>query len=80
MTWCPICECLELFGVGENVRTFLIGSIANWKLELTSCWELLGDIEVRSGIFQGESLSPLFNICPVYNTTDFDPGRDKGMS
>ena len=42
MIWCPICECLELFGVAENVRTFLIGNIANWKLELTSCGELLG--------------------------------------
>ena len=55
-----------MFGVAENVSTFLIGSMANWKLELTSCGQSLGDVDVRRGIFQGDSLSPLlFVLCMI---------------
>lgn len=46
-----ICACSELFGVAVNVRTFLIGSMANWKLELTSRGQSLGDVDVTRGIF-----------------------------
>ena len=28
-------------------------AMANWKLELTSCGQALGDVDVRRGIFQG---------------------------
>ena len=30
-----ISECLEVFGVAENTKNFLINSINKWKLELT---------------------------------------------
>ena len=70
----PIAEfvnaCLELFGVAENFRTFLFGGMANWKLELTSCGQSLGDVDVRRGIFQGDSLSPLlFVLCMIPQTS-----------
>ena len=59
-------ECLELLGVAENVRTSLISSMANWKLELTSCEQSLGDVDVRREIVQGDSLSPiLFVLCLI---------------
>ena len=50
---------MELFGIAENVRNFLEKSMEQWKLSLTSNSENLGEVDVKRGIFQGDSLSPL---------------------
>ena len=61
-----ISECLKMFGVAENVKKFLEDSMSKWKLELSSSGEILGDVQVRRGIFQGDSLSPLlFVVCMI---------------
>ena len=61
-----ISECLEVFGVAENTKKFLVNSMNKWKLELTSNGVSLGNVEIRGGIFQGDSLSPLlFVLCMV---------------
>ena len=40
--------------------------MTNWRVQLTSCRESLGTVNVRRGIFQGDSLSPLlFLICMI---------------
>ena len=31
-----ISECLELFGIAENTKKFLVNNMNKWKLELTS--------------------------------------------
>ena len=54
-----------MFGVAENVRTFLERSMNQWKLSLTSSGEVLGDVDVKRGIFQGDSLSPLLFVLSV---------------
>ena len=59
-------ECLELFGVADNIKGVLSSSMENWKLELTSSGVSLGEVNIRRGIFQGDSLSPLlFAICMI---------------
>ena len=61
-----ISECLEVFGVAENTKKFLVNSMNKWKLELTSNGVSLGNVEIRGGIFQGDSLPPLlFVLCMV---------------
>ena len=52
--------------VAGNIISFLQKSMVNWKTELTSCGESLGSVDIRRGIFQGDSLSPLiFAVCMV---------------
>ena len=46
-----ISECLELFGVAENTKKFLVNSMNKWKLELTFNGVSLGNVEIRRGIF-----------------------------
>ena len=61
-----ISECLEVFGAAENTKILLVNSQNKWKLELTSNGLSLGNVEIRRGIFQGDSLSPLlFVLCMI---------------
>ena len=69
MVWFPIprfwkvlnwCQRLEI------IMQFIRKSMTNWNTELTSCGEYLATIDIRSSIFQGDSLSTLlFVICVI---------------
>ena len=50
-------ECTKLFG-----RNFFEKSMEQWKLSLTSNGEDLRKVDVKRGIFQGDSLSPLLFV------------------
>ena len=55
-----------MFGIAVNVRQFLLSSMKKWKTELTSGGQQLGVVNIKRGIFQGDSLSPLpFVLCMV---------------
>ena len=54
-----IIECLDLFGVAENIKSLLVNSMEKWKVMLCSGNSELGDVEIKPDIFQGDSLSPL---------------------
>ena len=54
-----IIECLDLFGVAENIKSLLVNSMEKWKVMLCSENSELGEVEIKRGIFQGDSLSPL---------------------
>ena len=59
-----ILESLELARVAKNVVEFISRSMKGWNVELMSCGEFLGKVNIRRAIFQGDSLSPLlFVIC-----------------
>ena len=61
-----ILECLDMFGIDDNVRSFLEESIKKGKLLLTSNGLDLCEGDVSRDIFQGDSLSPLiFVICMI---------------
>ena len=54
-----IIECLDLFGVAENIKSLLVNSKEKWKVILCSGNSELREVEIKRGIFQGDSLSPL---------------------
>ena len=54
-------DCIEMFGMGEIMRNLLKTSMELWKLSLTSNGEDLGEVNVKRGIFHGDSLSPLLS-------------------
>ena len=44
-------------GVTDNVRSFVNASMKQWNTELTAGNQRLGNVKIRRGIFQGDSLS-----------------------
>uniref|UniRef100_A0A1X7T5E1 Reverse transcriptase domain-containing protein n=1 Tax=Amphimedon queenslandica TaxID=400682 RepID=A0A1X7T5E1_AMPQE len=59
-------ECLELVGCAGNVRRFIERSMCKWKCQLSARGEVLLDVVITRGIFQGDSLSPLlFVVCLI---------------
>ena len=57
-----ILKCLEMVCEAKNMITIISNSMVNWKTVLTSEGTDLGQVDIRRGIFQGDSLSPLISI------------------
>ena len=51
-----------MMGVAENVDGLMRGSMEKWKTVLTENGEVLGEVKLKRGIFQGDSLSPLLFV------------------
>ena len=47
-----IIECLDLFGVAENIKSLLVNSIEKWKVMLCSGSSELAEVDIKRGIFQ----------------------------
>ena len=54
-----IIECLDLFGVAENIKSLLVNSMEKLKVMLFSGNSELSEVQIKRGIFQGDSLSPI---------------------
>ena len=54
-----ILECLDLFGVAENIESLLVNSMKRWKVMPCSGNSELDEVEIKRGIFQEDSLYPL---------------------
>ena len=54
-----IIECLDLFGVADNIKSLLVNNMEKWKVMRCSENSELGGVEIKCGIFQGDSLSSL---------------------
>ena len=62
-------ECLEIQGTEENTIRFLKNTMPNWKTVLSRSGTRLGEVTIRKGIFQGDSLSPLlFTVAMIPKT------------
>ena len=62
-------ETLSIFGISQNIQTMMANSMPNWKTVLTTGRENLGEINIRRGIFQGDSLSPLLFVIALIPLT-----------
>ena len=51
-----IIECLDLFGVAENIKSLFVDSMEKWKVMLCSGNSELGEVEIKN---REDSLSPL---------------------
>ena len=57
-----IIECLEIFKVPQNITTLITNSMKNWRVELTSMGENLGEVSIMRWILQGDSLLPILFV------------------
>ena len=61
-----IMECLDLVGAADTVKCLLGECVKNWRTNLAANNKTLGVVNIKRGIFQGDSLSPLlFVIAPM---------------
>ena len=60
-----IIECLDLFGVAENINSLLVNSMEKCNVMLCSGNSELGEVKIKRGIFQGDYLSPLVFVLPL---------------
>ena len=54
--------CMEIFGVAVHVRAFVKASMKQWNTELTAGNQRHRNVKIKSGIFQGDGLSPLLFV------------------
>ena len=71
-------EVVEMMGVADNVRSLLEASMSNWKTELSADGKSLGVVDIKRGIFQGDSLSPLLFVMVMAPLSMILKGESKG--
>ena len=64
-----ILETLGLIKVAKNIEDLLKRSMADWKIVLTADGQILGDVDISRGIFQGDTLSPLLFVVAMIPLT-----------
>lgn len=76
-----------MVGAAGNVIKLLQNSMKGWKTELTSGGQTLCEVNIKRGIFQGDSLSPLLFIISLIPLTfvlrktkaGYDLGQNRGV-
>jgi len=58
-----ILESVTLMGIADNIKRLLKNSTSNWKTNAYGT--TLGEVNIRRGIFQGDSLSPLLFVIAI---------------
>ena len=64
-----IMKCLDMFKVADNVRRMIKKSMKKWNTELMVNGTKLGNVKIKRGIFQGDSLSPLLFVLALIPLT-----------
>ena len=54
-----ILECLKLYKINPNITSLIQNSMTHWKTTLTINTKTITEVTIKSGIYQGDALSPL---------------------
>ena len=73
-----IIECMKTYGAAENILTLLSNTMNHWKTTLTASGTNLAEVNIKRGIFQGDSLSPLLFIVSMIPMTMILRNTGKG--
>ena len=60
---------MNMFGSAENLTGVVQNSMTQWKTELTAGNQVLGEVCIKRGIFQWDSLSPLLSVLALIPLT-----------
>ena len=80
--------CMRIFGIAQNMVGLIQNNIKQWKTVLTTGGEARGEVHIRRGIFEGDSLSSLLFVISLIRArtlmlrkvkAGYDPGDGKGM-
>ena len=66
-TW--ISEVFSILGISNNISKFTVESMKRWRTILESEGQQLGEVQIKRGIFQGDSLSPLMFVMAMIPLT-----------
>ena len=55
-------KAVKMVGIADNIVNLFENSKETWRTELIACNESLGEVDIRRGIFQGDSFSPLLFV------------------
>ena len=69
-------EAMEMVGIAYNIVNLFENTKETWRTEMIACSETLVEVDIRRGIFQGHSFSPLLfvvilmSLSIILNETD----------
>ena len=69
-------EVIGMMGIADNIKKFMLDSMQRWKTRLEYEGKQLGELRIKRGIFQGDSLSPLMFVMAMI-PTDLRPEENK---
>lgn len=64
-------QLLKIFKVADTIENLIEKSMKNWKKELTSEGEAPGEVKIKRGIFQRDSLSPILCVITLLPLSTF---------
>ena len=72
--YCWILVCIRMFKLADNILNLIEKSIISWTVDLKSGVEMFGQVKIKRGIFQGDSLSPILSLLtmiplPIFSRT-----------
>ena len=73
-----ILRSMGLVGVATNITSFMEKAVKMWNTTLTINGETIGEVKIKRGIFEGDSLSPLLFVISLIPLTITLRAMNKG--